>query len=75
MISEVNDDASDFNISLRRPENKHDGYNNYNNLVPKRMITMIVFIITYYLFKWMFYLWLQTKEETETSILIPLCCY
>ena len=39
MILEVHDDdASDFTISLRQPENKHDGYSNYNNLLSKWMI-------------------------------------
>ena len=44
MILEVHDDnASDFTIYLRWPENKHDGYKNY--LVSKSMITIIVFMI------------------------------
>ena len=46
MIIEVHDDASDFTIYLRQSANKHDGYKNYNNLVSKWMITIIVFIIT-----------------------------
>ena len=44
-ILEVHDDASDFTISLRWPENKHDSYKNYNNLVSKWMITIIVLLI------------------------------
>lgn len=31
MFLEVRDDANDFTTSLRQPENKHDGYKNYNN--------------------------------------------
>ena len=46
MIIEVHDDASDFIISLRQPENKYDGYSNYNKLMYKWMITIIICITT-----------------------------